>query len=290
MQIVEDLTATINEDPWRDIDWGKNETIKKELMEYKPDNAEVQHLRFLVYGWVGAGKSSFINSVATTLFGRMAIPAEVNASEAAESSFTVEYKTYKIKNTQGSTKGYFPFVFNDIMGLESDKNVGARPEDIKLAMKGHIKHGYKFNPVSPISENDPHYNSKPRLDDKAHVLVCLLDVNSPEIDPLVIQKMKEVREAARDLGIPQIAVATHIDELCEDIEKDLTNVYKSKSLKKKMREFSNAVGIPLHCIMAVKNYCNGKTKTDPKMDTLILTVLRHMIDFGNDFIEEMSQT
>ena len=64
------------------------ELLIQEVMDYEPD--EVQHLRFLVYGWVGAGKSSFINSVATTLRGKMAIPAAVNTSEGDESSFTVE--------------------------------------------------------------------------------------------------------------------------------------------------------------------------------------------------------
>uniref|UniRef100_A0A8C6SIZ0 G domain-containing protein n=1 Tax=Neogobius melanostomus TaxID=47308 RepID=A0A8C6SIZ0_9GOBI len=219
-----------------------SEDQRKDVMEYKPDNEEVQHLRFLLYGWIGAGKSSFINSVATTLL---------------------------VQDSQNKKqRSYFPFVFNDIMGLEGDNNHGARTEDIKLAMKGHIKDGYKFNPTSPISEKDPHYNPHPKLDDKVHVLVCLLDVNSPEIDRLVIQKMKEVREAARDLGIPQIAIATHADALCEEIEKNLLNVYKSKALKKKV-EFSSAVGIPL-------NY----------MDTLVLTALRHMINFGDDFIQE----
>uniref|UniRef100_A0A8C6U3A6 G domain-containing protein n=1 Tax=Neogobius melanostomus TaxID=47308 RepID=A0A8C6U3A6_9GOBI len=257
-----------------------SEDQRKDVMEYKPDNEEVQHLRFLLYGWIGAGKSSFINSVATTLLGRMAIQ-----QLSTPVMPLTQYKTHKIKKQ----RSYFPFVFNDIMGLEGDNNHGARTEDIKLAMKGHIKDGYKFNPISPISEKDPHYNPHPKLDDKVHVLVCLLDVNSPEIDRLVIQKMKAVREAARDLGIPQIAIATHADALCEEIEKNLLNVYKSKALKKKV-EFSNEVGIPLQCIMAVMNYCKGKTKIDPNMDTLILTVLKHMIDFGNDFIEEITQT
>uniref|UniRef100_A0A8C6UJS8 G domain-containing protein n=1 Tax=Neogobius melanostomus TaxID=47308 RepID=A0A8C6UJS8_9GOBI len=278
--LVERHCPTLQMASWQHVNKSNLPLSWYKVMEYKPDNEEVQHLRFLLYGWIGAGKSSFINSVATTLLGRMAIPAAVNTSDAADTSFTVEYKTHKIKN-----KSYFPFVFNDIMGLEGDNNHGARTEDIKLAMKGHIKDGYKFNPISPISEKDPHYNPHPKLDDKVHVLVCLLDVSSPEIHPLVLKKMKEVREAARDLGIPQIAIATHADALCEEIEKNLLNVYKSK-----LTEISNTIGVPLWCIMAVKNYCKGKTATDVDMDTLILTVLKHMVDFGNDFLEEMPST
>ena len=56
-----------------------------------------------------------------------------------------------------------------------------------------------------------------------------------------------------------------------------------------MKEFSNAVGIPLQCIMAVRNYSDGKSKPEPKMDTLILDVVKHMIDFGNDFIDKVSE-
>lgn len=275
------------EEPWRKTHWGTNKDLLEEVKEYKPENEEVGHLRFLLYGPVGAGKSSFINSVTSSLVGRMSVPATVNTSESAEKSFTVQYKTHRVRKERGKKKVYYPFVFNDIMGLESGDNVGVRADDIKLAMKGHVKEGYKFNPMCSLSESDPHYNPNPRPDEKVHVLVCLLSANCPEIDPLVIRKMKEIREAARDLGIPQIAIGTHIDEICDEIEKDVKNVYKSKSLKKKMTEFSYAVGIPLNCIMAVKNYSEGITEKDEDMDTLILTALRHMIHFGDDFIDEM---
>ncbi|KAK7925088.1 hypothetical protein WMY93_007398 [Mugilogobius chulae] len=210
-----------------------NAELLQELTEYEPQNEEVKHLRVLVYGPVGAGKSSLINSIATALMGRMAIPAAANNTQADEGSFTVQ-----------------------------------------------------FNPKSSISPSDALYNPNPKPDDKAHVLVLLLSANCPGTDPSVIQKMKEVREAARDLGIPQIAIGTHIDEMCEEIEKDLTNVYKSESLKKKMEIFSSEVGITVNCIMAVKNY-SEEMKNNPDMDTLILTALKYMVDFGDDFIEEM---
>uniref|UniRef100_A0AAV2J8A2 G domain-containing protein n=1 Tax=Knipowitschia caucasica TaxID=637954 RepID=A0AAV2J8A2_KNICA len=219
--------------PWRTIDWGHNSGLLEELKEYKPEAEGVEHLRVLVYGPVGAGKSSLINSMNTALIGRMAIPAGVNNTQADEGSFTLQYKTHRIRKGRGSSRSYFPIVFNDIMGLESDQSVGVRTEDIKLAMMGHVKEGYKFNQLSPLSPSDKYYNPNPRPDDKVHVLVLLLSTNCPETNSPMIQKMKEIRQAARDLGIPQIAVGTHIDEICDQIEKDVKNVYMSKSLKKK---------------------------------------------------------
>uniref|UniRef100_A0AAV2J9H5 G domain-containing protein n=1 Tax=Knipowitschia caucasica TaxID=637954 RepID=A0AAV2J9H5_KNICA len=264
--------------------------LLEELKEYKPEAEGVEHLRVLVYGPVGAGKSSLINSMTTALIGRMAIPAAVNNTQADEGSFTLQYKTHRIRKGQGSSRSYFPFVFNDIMGLESDQSVGVRTEDIKLAMMGHVKEGYKFNQLSPLSPSDKYYNPNPRPDDKVHVLVLLLSTNCPETNSPMIQKMKEIRQAARDLGIPQIAVGTHIDEICDQIEKDVKNVYMSKSLKKKMEMFSTEVGIPLNCIMALKNYSEGEMKNNPDMDTLILTALKHIVQFGDDFIEKMPDT
>ncbi|XP_055082524.1 interferon-induced protein 44-like isoform X2 [Periophthalmus magnuspinnatus] len=283
--------STVFDKPWREIDWGNNAKLLKELWEYKPQNEDVRHIRVLVYGPVGAGKSSFINSITTALLGRMAIPAAVNNAQSDEGSFTVQYQTHRIRKRKRrlrDSRTHYPVVFNDIMGLESDQNVGVRAEDIKLAMMGHVKEGYKFNSMTSISPSDPYYNPHPKPDDKVHVLVLLLSANCPETDSSVIQKMKEVRQTARDLGIPQIAIGTHIDEICDEIEKDVKNVYKSKSLKTKMEMFSGEVGIPLNCIMALKNYSGAEMKNSPDMDTLILTALKHMVDFGDDFIEEMS--
>uniref|UniRef100_A0A3B3ZMS5 G domain-containing protein n=1 Tax=Periophthalmus magnuspinnatus TaxID=409849 RepID=A0A3B3ZMS5_9GOBI len=284
------FSSSVFDKPWREIDWGNNAKLLKELWEYKPQNEDVRHIRVLVYGPVGAGKSSFINSITTALLGRMAIPAAVNTAQSDEGSFTVQtsgfrlyYFSLRLPILSGT---HYPVVFNDIMGLESDKNVGVRAEDIKLAMMGHVKEGYKFNSMTSISPSDPYYNPHPKPDDKVHVLVLLLSANCPETDSSVIQKMKEVRQTARDLGIPQIAIGTHIDEICDEIKKDVKNVYKSKSLKtKQMEMFSGEVGIPLNCIMALKNYSGAEMKNSPDMDTLILTALKHMVDFGDNFIE-----
>ncbi|XP_028446536.1 interferon-induced protein 44 isoform X2 [Perca flavescens] len=277
------LPSPTLKDPWRKIPLGDKEKDLQYVQDYEPGNDDLKHLRILLYGPVGAGKSSFINSVSSTLQGRMTIPALTSAT-TSDRSFTTRYATHKIrKEGRGKSKSYYPFVFNDVMGLE--KGDGVRPDDIKLALKGHVKEGYKFNPVSPLSAEDPWYNPCPSPEDKVHVLVCVLSANTAEITDSVLKKMAEVRKLASDLGIPQMAIGTNIDSACPETEKDLKNVYKSKHIKQKVHDFSASVGIPVNCIFPVKNYYD-EIKINDDVDSLILSALRQMIDFGDDFIDK----
>uniref|UniRef100_A0A3Q2T1R9 Interferon-induced protein 44-like n=1 Tax=Fundulus heteroclitus TaxID=8078 RepID=A0A3Q2T1R9_FUNHE len=252
------------------------------VQEYKPAQDNIKYLRVLLYGPVGHGKSSFINSVSNVIRGRISIPAL-----ASINSFSMfQFETHKFNKGRGNEKTIYPVVFNDIMGVEEGESRGVHEDDIKLALKGHVKEGHKFNPISPLTQRDPGYNPTPSDDDKVHVLVCVISANASQIKPSVLQKMKNVRETASNLKIPQMAMMTHIDEACGETEKDLKNVYKSKHLKKKMADFSAAVGIPMNCVFPVKNYSHEIDLNDDT-DTVILSALRKMIDFGDDFIEKM---
>ncbi|XP_054908931.1 interferon-induced protein 44-like [Poeciliopsis prolifica] len=282
---VEELESEILEEPWRELNWEEKEKNLKYVQEYKPEKDDIKYLRVLLYGPVGSGKSSFINSVSNVIRGRMSIPALASAT-TSDQSFTKKYETHKFIKGRGSSKTFYPLVFNDIMGLEDGTDRGVHADDIKLALEGHVKEGHKFNPVAPISQDDPGYNPTPSADDKVHVLVCVMSANTPQMKSSILEKMKSIREAASELGIPQMAMMTRIDEACSETQKDLRKVYKSKYLRKKMRDFSSAVGIPLNCIFPVKNYSEEIDLNDD-IDMLILSALRNMINFGDDFIEKI---
>ncbi|XP_078140600.1 interferon-induced protein 44-like isoform X2 [Centroberyx gerrardi] len=263
--------------------WRKMQLSDKDLQyvkDYQPHNEEVQHLRILLHGPVGAGKSSFINSVTSVLQGRMTGAALVDSASAG-ASFTTKYKTYKIQ--KGNPRTFYPFIFNDIMGLEEETNTGVRVEDIRLAMRGHVRDGYEFSPISTLSKEDQGYNSCPTVDDKVHVLVCVIPADAvSRLSDEVVGKMRDIRVAASNMGIPQLAILTRIDEACPEVNTSIRNVYHSKHLKTKMEEFSSKLGIPLNCIFPVKNY-NSEICLDDDTDSLILCALRQMIDFGEDF-------
>uniref|UniRef100_A0A667X4Z5 G domain-containing protein n=1 Tax=Myripristis murdjan TaxID=586833 RepID=A0A667X4Z5_9TELE len=258
--------------PWEELRYVRN---------YKPNRHDVKHLRVLLHGPAGAGKSSFINSVESVLRGRIAGRALAEAE--VTSSFTKQYKTYKIQ--KGWPGDFYSFVFNDTMGLEMTEDRGVHPEDIKMALKGHVTDGYTFNPASKLSDDSKYYNAHPTKNDKVHVLMCVVPADKAALlTEADVRKMKDIRRAASDLGIPQLAVITKIDLACQEIQKDLKNVYKSKYLKDK--KFSDFAGIPVNCIFPVKNYHEEIDMKDD-VDSLILSVLRRIIDFGEDFINDM---
>uniref|UniRef100_A0A3Q3F682 Interferon-induced protein 44-like n=1 Tax=Labrus bergylta TaxID=56723 RepID=A0A3Q3F682_9LABR len=265
-------------EPWRTLPTSTQDNLNF-LKSYQPRKKGVKHLRILLHGPVGAGKSSFINSVDSVLRGIVTSRAETDANTG--SSFTLKYQTYKI---QKDDQSFYSIVFNDIMGLEANLNNGVQVEDIKLALRGHVREGYKFKPNGSLTKNDPGYKSYPSLDDKVHVLVCVVPVDSISLlDDKVVQKLREVRLAASDLGIPQLAILTKVDRACPEVESNIHNLHKSKYLKGQVEQFSAMLGIPIKSIFLVKNY-ESEINTYDDINGPILTALRQMVTFGEDYL------
>ncbi|XP_039637487.1 interferon-induced protein 44-like [Perca fluviatilis] len=261
--------------PWRTINWGDNQSELQYVKDYKP---QTDGLRILLHGPVGAGKSSFVNSVQSVLKGQMCRQALV--ANTSRGCFTKSYTTYKI---QKGPETFYPFVFNDIMGLTKDQGVSV--DDVKLALKGHVKENYEFNPESTLSEKDlTFYNKHPTANDKVHVLVCVIDANTvSEMSDEIQDKIHNIRMEASKLRIPQVAILTKIDLVCPKIQNNLRNVYETVHIKNKMEELSALVGIPMNCIFPVKNY-HEEINLNSDIDSLILSALRNIIDIGNDYL------
>ncbi|KAM9745077.1 interferon-induced protein 44-like isoform 2-T2 [Menidia menidia] len=254
---------------------GGNSSLYRNPWRVLPD-----HLRILLQGPVGAGKSSFINSVESVVCGR--ISGQVMTDAASGTSFTKRFKTCKIsKYERGNEK--CSFVFNDIMGFEGN-NGGIHVEDVKLILNGHVEEGYEFKPGRPLKMGEAGYDCSPSLSKRTHVLVNVIPAASVSLSSEdVLKKMRDVRLEASKLEIPQFVILTKVDEACPEVKKDIKNIYKSICLKEQVDKIHQKLGIPLNCIFLVQNYFSS-VETSNDINVQIMSAMKQMINFGEDFV------
>ncbi|XP_026050866.1 interferon-induced protein 44-like [Carassius auratus] len=265
--------------PWRETPWENRELLQKNLRELTLSDSKVKYVRILLAGQVGAGKSSFINSVNSVFQGQ--ITTEALADCVSGTSFTKTYRTYYMGNGQS----LLPFVFNDMMGLESGDSEGADPEDIVKALKGLLKEGYDFNPTDSAKKKG--YRSKAsKSEDLTHCLVYVIAADKVSMmNDEVFKKIKYIRQKASELEIPQAVIMTRVDEACPLVRDDLRKIYTSKKIKQKMQECCNLVGVPVSHIFPVKNY-HEEIDTQNDMDVLILRALTQIVHIADDLLKK----
>ncbi|KAI2645409.1 Interferon-induced protein 44 [Labeo rohita] len=254
----------------------EKELLEKNLRELKLSDPKVKYVRILLTGQIGAGKSSFINSVNSTFQGR--ITSEALADTVSGTSFTKTYRTYYIRDGESA----LPFVFNDIMGLEAGESHGAHQEDIAKCLEGLLKEGYNFSPGVSAKKED--CRGKPSAEDLTYCLVYVVAAKTVSMmHDDVFRKMRYIRQKASELEIPQAIIMTKVDEVCPLVQKDLRKIYTSKKIKEKMQQCSNSVGVSMSHIFPVKNY-HEESHTQNNMDVLILRALTEIVQTANDLL------
>ncbi|XP_001345981.5 interferon-induced protein 44 [Danio rerio] len=263
------------EKPWRKFDWGQKQELLRRLEQFSPSNPTVTNIKVLVAGQVGAGKSSFINSVNSAFQGEIARDALADATTGG--SFTRKLESYRIRSADGD----LPFEICDVMGLEPEILSGCHPADIISTIYGHVNDGYKYKDKNPLFPEDEHYKRKPSMSDKAFCLVYVIDASTIQFtDDRLIEKLRIIRNKISEEGIPQVVVMTKVDEACPLVRDDLRKIYTSKKIKEKMEFCSGSVGVPMNSIFPVKNY-SDEIDTDDDVDVLILKAFDQIVRWAN---------
>ncbi|XP_065109973.1 uncharacterized protein [Paramisgurnus dabryanus] len=271
------------EKPWRKFDWGQKEMLKRRLENFSVKNPDVKNVRILVVGQIGAGKSSFINSVSSAFQGEIINEALADATAGASKSFTKKLSTYTISNECGKE---LPFVFSDIMGLEAKMLHGLPVEDVISTILGHVMEDYKFKEDNPIPSGDELYNPNPSISEQIFCLLYVIAADTVQvIDDQLYAKLKIIRERVSEMGLPQVIVMTKVDEACPLVKNDLKKIYTSKKIKMLMELCSGTVGVPMNSIFPVKNYHN-EIDTDDDMDVLILKALDQIVRSANEQVKK----
>ncbi|XP_061489444.1 interferon-induced protein 44-like [Rhineura floridana] len=268
--------------PWRETKWAAadREEIMKQIRAYKPLLDTVPQIRVLFLGPVGAGKSSFFNSVNSTFRGYVSSQA---ASGSDSTSLTKQYRTYRIKN--GRCGDPLPIIFCDTMGLEEKQGAGLDIDEVHNLLQGHVPDQYQFTPYAAMNPKVQGCIRNPTLKDQIHCVAFIIDGSKVEILPEKLEeKLKEIRRKANNLGVPQIVILTKVDEICPAVEEDMSCVYKSKAVQKQMRLIEAKLGIPLSQVVPVKNY-SSELELKDDVDILILMAVRQMLRLAESYFD-----
>ncbi|XP_069009396.1 interferon-induced protein 44-like [Embiotoca jacksoni] len=280
---VEEFTDL--ERPWRTVNWesGRRKELIESIKVYKPLISSVSQVRVLLIGAVGAGKSSFFNSINSIFRGHVTSQA---ISGCSATSLTTQFRTYSVKD--GREGKPLPIILCDTMGLEENKGAGLDIEDISCILRGHLPDHYQFNPTAPLHSEALDFRKSPEIKDKIHCVAYVVDACKVAIMPAKMENnLAAIRRKVNLMGIPQLVLLTKVDEACPLVKEDLGYIYKSIYIKDLMQEVTARLGVPMSCVVPVKNY-NEEFELNLKCDILLLSAVLQMLRFSDNYFDELS--
>ncbi|XP_039591937.1 interferon-induced protein 44-like [Polypterus senegalus] len=175
------------------------------------------------------------------------------------------------------------------MGLDpSSEELGIQVQDIIKVIRGDIPDNYKFDPkqAKDVCKTCDEQSS---LADKVHCIVYVIDTSAASLLQKQLQNMfQTIHEEAHKMGIPQLALLTKVDLACNIVKDDLSKVYKSRCIQKKVLEVWDLVGVPASCVLPVRNYWI-ETELDMNVDILILKALQQILRQADAYFDEIKQ-
>ncbi|XP_053379816.1 interferon-induced protein 44-like [Mercenaria mercenaria] len=271
--------------PWRDAgQWNGKffEELKEEVVSFKPvSDLDISFARILMIGPVGAGKSSFYNTIESIFRGRITQRAR---SGSAEQSLTTCYVPYSVNVPSG---GSLNFRLCDTRGLEESH--GLDVHECSYLLDGNVPDYYQFNPTSPITPKTQGFKTQPSTQDTVHCAVFVIDATTLDVlSTKVMEKMKGFQNLMNQRDIPQVVLLTKIDKLCKDVQSDISFVHKSWIVEEHVDKASQLLGLPRCNILPVKNY-EKELRLDENTSILALLALRQILYFAEDYMYSLRE-
>lgn len=283
LEVYRILEREEEEKPWREhFEWTTKtmQELKETLQVYEPRvEANVPAANILLIGQIGAGKSSFFNSVDSIFRGRVTNKA---CSGSSERSITTMYRRYELKDS--STKKVLNFRLCDTCGFQEVSALDA--QEFSFIVCGNLPDCYRFNPLVPFESDTPGYIKNPDLKDKIHCVAFVIDGSTVDVMPdKVLKHMKDLQARMNHRGLPQVVLLTKIDKICPEVADYVTKTYTGTAVCDAVNRAAEIMGLPSAQIFPVKNYVS-EPNLKIALDILIMKALKRCLDFADDFMDE----
>ncbi|XP_053388782.1 interferon-induced protein 44-like isoform X2 [Mercenaria mercenaria] len=277
----------LKETPWRKTcNWNNVfETLaelKDELENFEPLGdlltGEVQfpQVNILLFGGVGAGKSSVFNTINSVFRGKI---FNVARSGCTEHSLTTKFTRYPVMSGSSTLPMPLKFRICDIRGLEQEHLM--TKENMRYVLEGSIADRFPFDPSGNISADMPGFKKHPELDEKIHCVALVQDASivdaMQDLSPEVTKNIKEMQTVMNSLDIPQVVILSKIDSICEATKQDAANAFRSPKVEKCVAKVSEVLGLPRNMVFPMKNY-ETEYQLDPSIDVMALLTLKGILN------------
>ncbi|XP_061167735.1 interferon-induced protein 44-like [Saccostrea echinata] len=253
--------------------------LKKLLVDYKPvRETNVSAANILLVGQIGAGKSSFFNSVNSVFRGKITSKA---SSGSFEHSVTTAFRKYKIKDfTSGK---FLNLRLCDTRGFEDELAMDI--QEITYILDGNVPDQYQFNPMVPITPDSPRFIRGPDLTDKIHCVAFVVDGSTIDVMPDKVRKqIKDLQVILNQRNLPQVVLMTKLDKICPDVEEDISNTFSSTAIANAVKKVGEMMGLPRGHVFPIKNF-EKETKLTLGVGFLLMDALQQCLDFADDFMD-----
>lgn len=270
--------------PWREYPddiFSKNtkdRLLKKILDISLPDPCK--SINIMVMGNIGAGKSSFINTLFTVLrnndhLSTIASPHGINISSTTKRFHEVILTTFE----DGKTIRIY-----DCRGVHChDWSSTDYRDDLIKAVDGRIRRNYQFQKDRGIQEDSVFLNKNPTISDKMHCVLYVTDSNQVQHDQSAI--LRNVRAHVDDNAIPLRVVLTKVDQLnlC-GFHGDLSGIFRSRQMNLKVEAAIKQFGKQKNQILPIANYVNDMQQNIVQ-DVLALLTIDNILEDAISYIQ-----
>eukprot|EP00743_Colponemidia_sp_Colp-15_P006749 GILK01007277.1.p1 GENE.GILK01007277.1~~GILK01007277.1.p1 ORF type:complete len:541 (-),score=68.60 GILK01007277.1:229-1851(-) len=252
----------------------KHEALSAVLQYQLPlaDRFGVTDINVLMFGGVGAGKSSFINSMCSLFEGEIIQPAR---AEALTTSVTRRLMSYQVE--VGRTLNFW-----DSMGWDDSSYMKG---ELNYILDGNLKEGTNLNDV--ITDRHPGFRHNPPWTKRMHTVLFFVPGDMVS-DQEYMSRLVNFKEYATTRELVPLVVLTKVDMLDPMVEEELATVFRSNMVKDAVDHISSKTGINKTQIMCLKNY-SSEYVTSTVIDILLLEVIKRILINVKDFLRRLAK-